>query len=59
MPERVTWWALVAEPGAVAPPSARAGPAPVAAPRHWLLTTGWRRHGRLDPREVPGRTPSR
>ena len=28
---------------------------PVAAPRFWLLTNGWRRHGSIDPREVPGR----
>jgi hypothetical protein len=28
--------------------------APVARPRTWLLTVGWRRHGLLDPAEVPG-----
>jgi len=28
--------------------------APVARARTWLLTTGWRRHGLLDPAEVPG-----
>ncbi len=28
--------------------------APVARPRTWLLTTGWRRHGLLDPADVPG-----
>jgi hypothetical protein len=27
---------------------------PVARARTWLLTTGWRRHGLLDPAEVPG-----
>lgn len=27
---------------------------PVAAPRTWLLGTGWRRHGLLDPNRVPG-----
>jgi REP element-mobilizing transposase RayT len=27
---------------------------PVAAARFWLLTTGWRRYGAIDPREVPG-----
>jgi hypothetical protein len=27
---------------------------PVARARTWLLTTGWRRHGRLDPADVPG-----
>jgi REP element-mobilizing transposase RayT len=26
----------------------------VARPRTWLLTVGWRRHGLLDPGEVPG-----
>jgi hypothetical protein len=26
---------------------------PVALPRVWLLTTGWRRHGLIDPNEVP------
>jgi hypothetical protein len=30
------------------------GPLPVAAPRTWLLAIGWRRHGRIDPSEVPG-----
>ena len=32
----------------------RADAPPVAPPRFWLLKTGWRRHGLLDPREVPG-----
>ena len=27
---------------------------PVTRARTWLLTTGWRRHGLLDPAEVPG-----
>ena len=26
----------------------------VAAPRSWLLRVGWRRHGLIDPAEVPG-----
>lgn len=30
-------------------------PLPVAAPTTWLLTVGWRRHGLIAPREVPGR----
>lgn len=30
------------------------GPSPVARPRTWLLRIGWRRHGLLDPAEVPG-----
>jgi hypothetical protein len=29
-------------------------PAPVARARTWLLTVGWRRHGLLDPADVPG-----
>ena len=32
---------------------ARDAPA-VAAARSWLLAIGWRRHGRIDPAEVPG-----
>ncbi|HEX5065097.1 MAG TPA: hypothetical protein VFY49_03220, partial [Myxococcota bacterium] len=35
------------------PPSAL--PPPVAPPHTWLLHTGWRRHGLIDPSEVPGR----
>ena len=36
-------------------PSPRAtGPPPVAPPHSWLLRVGWRRHGLLDPREIPG-----
>ena len=30
-------------------------PAPVAAARTWLLRRGWRRHGLIEPSEVPGR----
>jgi REP element-mobilizing transposase RayT len=30
-------------------------PPPIAPPRTWLLRTGWRRHGLIDPAEVPGR----
>jgi REP element-mobilizing transposase RayT len=37
------------------PPAARREFAPVAAPRSWLLRLGWRRHGAIDPAEVPGR----
>jgi REP-associated tyrosine transposase len=29
-------------------------PPPVAAPHTWLLRLGWRRHGLIDPAEVPG-----
>ncbi len=27
---------------------------PVSFPRSWLLTTGWKRHSRIDPGEIPG-----
>lgn len=30
------------------------GPPPVARAKHWLLRLGWRRHGLLDPADVPG-----
>jgi hypothetical protein len=35
----------------------RAGPwsETVVEARTWMLTTGWRRHGKIDPAEVPGR----
>jgi REP element-mobilizing transposase RayT len=39
----------------VQPPSS-SEPPPVAEPRTWLLRVGWRRHGLLDPAEVPGRS---
>ncbi len=38
--------------GALAPEELAAGP-PVAGPCSWLLTTGWKRHGRLSTSEVP------
>jgi REP element-mobilizing transposase RayT len=34
-------------------PESRASPE-VARPRTWLLQVGWRRHGLIDPGEVPG-----
>jgi REP element-mobilizing transposase RayT len=30
------------------------GPPSVSSPRTWLLRLGWRRHGLIDPAEVPG-----
>jgi len=36
-----------------------AGPPPVAPARTWLLTTGWRRCGLLDPSDVPGASRTR
>jgi len=32
---------------------------PVARARTWLLAVGWRRHGLIDPDDVPGTTPLR
>jgi hypothetical protein len=31
----------------------------VAPPRTWLLSIGWRRHGLVDPAEIPGRRVAR
>jgi hypothetical protein len=31
----------------------------VAPPRTWLLSFGWRRHGLVDPAEIPGRRVAR
>jgi putative transposase len=42
-------------PGSREPPPEPPGPPEVAAPRTWLLSLGWRRHGLIDPAEVPGR----
>jgi REP element-mobilizing transposase RayT len=42
------WKRQVAAPWVQEPPE-------VAWPHTWLLATGWRRHGLLDPGEVPGR----
>ena len=35
------------------PPTVEAPPSMVAAPRTWLVTVGWRRHGLLRPGERP------
>ncbi|HEX5065862.1 MAG TPA: hypothetical protein VFY49_07095 [Myxococcota bacterium] len=36
-------------------PASSLHPPPVAPPHTWLLCVGWRRHGLIDPAEVPGR----
>ena len=36
-------------------PASSLDPPPVAPPHSWLLRLGWRRHGLLDPSEIPGR----
>ncbi|MEN8159527.1 MAG: hypothetical protein ABFS41_05570, partial [Myxococcota bacterium] len=47
---QVAWRARLEPPGAAGP-----GAAPEVAPPHtWLLRLGWRRHGLVDPSEVPG-----
>lgn len=39
-----------------APPGVASSEAPpVAEPPTWLLATGWLRHGRIDPAEIPGK----
>jgi len=35
-------------------PASFLDPPPVAPPRTWLLTSGWRRRGLIDPADVPG-----
>lgn len=40
-------------------PSVLPDPPAVASPRTWLLRLGWRRHGLIDPAEVPGAPASR
>jgi REP element-mobilizing transposase RayT len=35
-------------------PASRAGPREVAPAASWLLRSGWRRHGLIDPAAVPG-----
>ena len=39
--------------------SATSDPVPVTRPRTWLLAIGWRRHGLVDPDEIPGGTRKR
>lgn len=48
-------WKLGRATGPGAPPDAAGrDQVPVARARTWLLRVGWRRHGLLDPVEVPG-----
>lgn len=48
-------WKLASHSVPGAKESAAPGhPPPVARARTWLLRTGWRRHGLLDPADVPG-----
>jgi len=42
-------------PGTREPPSGAPSFREVAAARTWLLSKGWKRHGLVDPAEVPGR----
>src|ERR1043166_5959070 len=42
----------------ISPLGPRAPPSPVSAPRSWLASVGWRRHGLLSPAEVPGARPA-
>ena len=44
-----TGWSLRLQPE-----SSFLDPPSVAPPRTWLLRLGWRRHGRIDPAEIPG-----
>ena len=44
-------WAGITRP--FAPPEGY-DPLPVIYPRSWLLSTGWRKHALIDPRETPG-----
>ncbi len=41
-------------PGSREPPPSLSESPEVAPPRTWLLSVGWRRHGLVDPAEVPG-----
>ena len=41
-------------PGVVAKPPDDGRPRAVARAHTWLLNVGWRKHGLLDPREIPG-----
>jgi REP element-mobilizing transposase RayT len=41
-------------PGSREPPLDALESSEVAPPRSWLLSVGWRRHGLVDPAEVPG-----
>jgi REP element-mobilizing transposase RayT len=45
--------------GWTSPPPGTLERSPVARARTWLLRAGWRRHGPIDPHEVPGRRKGR
>ena len=47
-------WKRLAEEGGAGRARRQIGRAPIARARTWLLTVGWRRHGLLDPADVPG-----
>ena len=49
-------WRPGASSSTRASPPAGVAPLPRAAPQTWLLRVGWRRHGPVDPRAVPGRS---
>jgi REP element-mobilizing transposase RayT len=48
------WKSRMRTAASASEPAAGRVPLPVARARTWLLTTGWRRHGLLDPADVPG-----
>jgi REP element-mobilizing transposase RayT len=52
------WFDGWRRPAASRPARTVLGPE-VAQPRSWLLRLGWRRHGLIDPAELPGRPPGR
>jgi len=47
-------WRRTSRTRVVAPKGPAPTIVPVARARTWLLTTGWRRHGLIDPGDVPG-----
>jgi REP element-mobilizing transposase RayT len=47
-------WKIGKQPVTERKEPAACGPPPVARAETWLLAVGWRRHGLLDPADVPG-----